>query len=119
MKDVLIFRKKIADAVLHYNGTSVKATMSLGIACCIPDTDTRNDILIFQAETALYKAKNGGRNRVMTHGEELDAPPMLDNYRIFFSFMISQNHESRNEAAQNHPGLTGPPGVIIVLLSKG
>lgn len=64
------FRKKIAGAVLDYNGETIKTTMSLGIACCIPKGDQKPDILVFQADTALYEAKNKGRNRVMVYDGE-------------------------------------------------
>jgi len=69
------FREKVADAVLDYNGEKIKTTISLGISCCIPESDERPDLLVFQADTALYKAKNAGRNRVMVHGEDLSFLP--------------------------------------------
>ncbi|GAB6143292.1 GGDEF domain-containing protein [Desulfocicer niacini] len=70
------FRGKVADSVLDYNGEKIKTTISMGIACCIPETDQRPELLVFKADTALYKAKNGGRNRVMVHdGENLSFLP--------------------------------------------
>ncbi|MEL6455544.1 MAG: diguanylate cyclase [Cyanobacteria bacterium J06623_5] len=42
-------------------------TISLGIACLIPQTDTRVDSLINAADTALYDAKRQGRNRYALH----------------------------------------------------
>ena len=64
------FRIKIAGAVLNYNGEIIKTTMSLGIASCLPKGEQKPDMLVFQADTALYEAKNKGRNRVMVYGED-------------------------------------------------
>ncbi len=68
-------REKVAQSVLDYNGEKIKATISLGITCCIPETGERPDLMVLQADTALYKAKNAGRNRVMVHGENLTFLP--------------------------------------------
>jgi len=64
------FVKNIADAVLDYNGAKIRTTISLGMACCIPKKSLSPDNLIFQADTALYNAKNAGRNRVLVYGND-------------------------------------------------
>ncbi len=39
-------------------------TVSIGVAACIPDLETREDALVASADRALYVAKDAGRNRV-------------------------------------------------------
>lgn len=51
---------------LQYEGQTLKTvTLSLGIAV-FPDHGSSMDVLLVAADTALYRAKRGGRNRVMT-----------------------------------------------------
>lgn len=40
-------------------------TASIGVACCIPQGDGKAEVLIAQADAALYRAKAGGRNCVV------------------------------------------------------
>lgn len=63
------FRSNVASAVLTYNKAKIKATVSLGMVCCIPRAGQNPEVLIDKADTALYKAKDAGRNTIIVHGE--------------------------------------------------
>ncbi|HUQ74699.1 MAG TPA: GGDEF domain-containing protein [Burkholderiales bacterium] len=57
-------RTRIANAALPVNGTSVSASVSIGIACYPEDGGTL-DALAAHADGALYAAKQDGRNRTV------------------------------------------------------
>jgi two-component system, cell cycle response regulator len=55
-------RAKIADLKIPTKSGTVGITVSIGVACA--SAGTKVDTLLKEADTALYKAKNNGRNRV-------------------------------------------------------
>lgn len=60
-------RRKIEAQRVEYEGTVIDYTISLGVAELVPDTATPQAWLE-QADQALYRAKEGGRNRVEVSG---------------------------------------------------
>ena len=52
-------------------------SLSLGIAQANPETGYLPDSLFQRADTALYTAKNSGRNRVVLADESLEPPPIV------------------------------------------
>ena len=50
------------------NGTSISMTVSIGIASC-PEHADRSQTLLAAADSALYAAKQAGRNRVCNYGD--------------------------------------------------
>ena len=59
-------RRELLNAAIPHelNGNVGLLSCSIGIACCLPDNDSSAENLIREADTALYKAKENGRNRV-------------------------------------------------------
>ena len=56
-------REKLASSRFNYGEHAIYVTMSIGIAAYSPKTDSTNADLIKKADTALYRAKEEGRNR--------------------------------------------------------
>ena len=55
-------RRIIAKLPCSFNGSPIRVTASFGVAWLVP-TDSAQDLLA-RADSALYSAKYGGRNRV-------------------------------------------------------
>lgn len=55
-------RRSIAYTPLHYNGTDIPITASIGVAC-YPEHGASLDVLKQKADQAMYASKNGGKNR--------------------------------------------------------
>ncbi|GAA0844558.1 hypothetical protein GCM10009113_16300 [Marinobacter szutsaonensis] len=67
-------RAAMADQPMQVNGTRIRQTISLGVACF--DGERAPEQLITRADNALYDAKAAGRNRVvMAPGKETGATP--------------------------------------------
>lgn len=64
----LIIGEQIREAIENYDfGQPHKVTCSIGVAQCFGDKDVTS--LIAKADSALYKAKKNGKNRVIIHDE--------------------------------------------------
>lgn len=57
------FRKKISEKAYSYLDKNIAVTISLGVSTLKEESDTA-EILLEKADSALYAAKNSGRNRV-------------------------------------------------------
>lgn len=68
MRDVLA-----ASKIDLENGKTVRVSLSIGLSTLEPE-DERLEELFQRADTALYAAKMGGRNRVIDHNHLPDAP---------------------------------------------
>ncbi len=57
--------QKIASMTIDSQGEEVRTTVSAGVNSCIPDFNSRSDVVIAGADEAMYLAKQQGRNRVV------------------------------------------------------
>jgi diguanylate cyclase (GGDEF)-like protein len=59
-------RNKVEELRLEHTGSLIHdhVTISLGVACAMPERGLSPDSLILAADRAVYEAKRGGRNRV-------------------------------------------------------
>jgi diguanylate cyclase (GGDEF)-like protein len=64
-------RREVEDYTFRLDGEDVHITMSFGVAEMLP-TDQDHTEIIKNADYAMYKAKNSGRNRVVLYPAEVD-----------------------------------------------
>jgi diguanylate cyclase (GGDEF)-like protein len=64
-------RKTVENLSVTYEGFEIQTTISLGIASCRPDYTDSSEALIIDADEALYKAKENGRNQIQIKTAEL------------------------------------------------
>jgi diguanylate cyclase (GGDEF)-like protein len=61
-------REAVAQKVVHHAGRGLKVKASIGIATTYLPPATEGHELISRADRRLYRAKETGRNRLVTHG---------------------------------------------------
>lgn len=59
-------REQVQQASIAFNGSTISATISVGAAQMLPGKKETSDDIIYRADKALYKAKETGKNRVIT-----------------------------------------------------
>lgn len=65
-----ILRTSIAATTISFGGADIRVTASFGVAAFPAEAQTDNE-LIAAADKALYAAKKGGRNKVLTYTQHL------------------------------------------------
>ncbi len=59
-------KREIEEMEVHFQNQVIRASISLGLSCCIPSMEDSRDMLLEKADKALYRAKNSGRNQVVS-----------------------------------------------------
>lgn len=62
-----LIRKTIDDLPISWNNINIPLTISIGVSAEIMQSEVQPTRLLEQADKALYRAKNDGRNRVMVY----------------------------------------------------
>jgi len=57
-------RAAVENLALPHRGGDGVVTASVGVACCVPGEGASSEALLAAADSALYRAKRAGRNRV-------------------------------------------------------
>ncbi len=63
------FREQVSGHKFEYNSSSIRVTISAGIAMYNGYFSKSTDDIVSKADQALYKSKKSGRNRVSEYGE--------------------------------------------------
>jgi two-component system chemotaxis family response regulator WspR len=67
-------RAALHAAALDHTPDIGQVTISIGAASLVPSVGEPPSTLVECADRALYEAKRAGRDRVVTHGRQDDAP---------------------------------------------
>jgi diguanylate cyclase (GGDEF)-like protein len=67
-----------AEDIPHSGNPHGRVTVSIGVASCMVHDGDTADALVRAADLALYRAKDGGRNRTVCAGVIAIAPPQID-----------------------------------------
>lgn len=59
-------RRRVEEHTINADGHNIAVTISVGLACIVPTDAMDPKSLVGNADVALYQAKSGGRNRVVT-----------------------------------------------------
>ncbi|MDR3420698.1 MAG: GGDEF domain-containing protein [Xanthobacteraceae bacterium] len=94
-------RQAFAAAGILRNGQHIAATVSIGIACGSPSSAI--DLLIARADTALYRAKTNGRDRVETAAETADS--VTEQHYGEHGDAIAHRKKEKEESAANNGAL--------------
>ena len=71
-------RAGVVKAATEHDPPLAGLSLSIGIAQANEEMGYRTETLFHRADTALYAAKHGGRNRVVLSDESLPPPPVLE-----------------------------------------
>jgi diguanylate cyclase (GGDEF)-like protein len=71
-------RAAVVKAAAAHEPSLAGLSLSIGIAQANAEAGYRTETLFHRADTALYAAKHGGRNRVVVSNESLPPPPVLE-----------------------------------------
>ena len=58
-------RREVERLSIDFEGVDISMTVSIGVGVCVPEEGVNEKRLIAAADAALYKAKQGGRNKVL------------------------------------------------------
>lgn len=65
-------RQRVENTALTFDGQTIRATVSLGVARVSPRPFEKKETIVSNADNAMYQAKSRGRNRVIAHGTAPD-----------------------------------------------
>ena len=58
-------RREVERLCINFEGIDISMTVSIGVGVCVPEDGVNEKRLIAAADSALYRAKQGGRNKVL------------------------------------------------------
>ena len=70
-----VIRGQIETSEIIFDGKKIPVTVSIGVSAMVPESGVSSDALIVKADSALYQAKDSGRNRMCVFLEKMSDKP--------------------------------------------